>query len=83
MSRWLSEKLGDYIVNCEQLLMTISEGRVNLKYTISWRNAQAIQDLLEQNICICRICSTALLTDLYAKSNKHVEGSVEENEGRL
>ena len=26
---------------------------------------------------------TALLTDLYAKSNKHVEGSVDENEGRL
>ena len=46
MSRWLSEKLGGYIVNCEQLLMTISEGRVNLKHTISQRNAQAIQDLL-------------------------------------
>ena len=49
MSRWLSEKLGDYIVNCEQLLMTTSEGRVNLKHTISQRNAQAIQDLL---VCI-------------------------------
>ena len=46
MSRWLSEKLGDYIVNFEQLLMTISEGRMNLKHTISQRNAQAIQDLL-------------------------------------
>ena len=46
MSRWLSEKLGDYLVNCEQLLMTISEGRVNLKHTISQRNTQAIQDLL-------------------------------------
>ena len=46
MSRWLSEKLGNYIVNCEQLLITISEGRVNLKHTISQRNAQAIQDLL-------------------------------------
>ena len=46
MSRWLSEKLGDYIVNCEKLLMTISEGRVNLKHTISQRNTQAIQDLL-------------------------------------
>ena len=46
MSRWLSEKLGDYVVNCEQLLMTISEGGVNLKHTISQRNAQAIQDLL-------------------------------------
>ena len=43
---WLSEKLGNYIVNCEQLLITISEGRVNLKHTISQRNAQAIQDLL-------------------------------------
>ena len=26
---------------------------------------------------------TALLTDLYVKSNKHEEGSVDENEGRL
>ena len=47
--------------------MTISEGRVNLRHTISQRNAQAIQDLL---------------VGIY-KSNKHVEGSVDENEGRL
>ena len=91
MSRWLSEKLGNYIVNCGQLLMTISEGRVNLKHTISQRNTQAIQDLLvgiyflvhSRTYASVESAGTALLTDLYVKINKHVEGSVDENEGRL
>ena len=71
--------------------MTISEGRVNLKHTISQRNAQAIQDLLvgiyflvhSRTYASVESVGTALLTDLYVKSNKHEEGSVDENEGRL